>query len=607
MPKTIIRLLTGLLLCFIVQEAAVAVEINNENFDEQYKEYLKLYSDDADKSKAFYAKSNELKHYYREKKNPHSYYSICMNEALYETEHGKPYNAVQKANDMLEEMKDEGYNGFHMVHMVLGTIFENCGYKRMAQQYYQQAIDETEGDENARLPIYSRMAYLLMMTDPNKAEYWNEMCRDFSKQQPGYHQAYLFISSAIKFAVGNKAGFYDSYKAYNSYHEQHNELDNFGKETMEIMKLAFDGKTTEALNALSRKNPDVNEIVRNDMRIIIYQRIGKTQQAFSEWQQRSETVDSLNSNMLFNNLNEINAATGIAKIEADASKKRETMWLVLLALAAVCIALMGVWIIMHRRMSNNLKEKSEQLSTALAMAEESDRMKTEFIRNVSHEIRTPLNAINGFNDLLNTPGMELTEDLRAELLNGIKDNVKSITDIVDKMLQLADKDSNEFAHDIETIYCNQTLSAIIYKYRSQVKSDIDLQYTSDVINRFSIRTNKEAITKILDHLIQNAIKFTQKGSITLHCEESYDHQQVLISLADTGKGIPAEQQDKVFDGFHKVDSFQQGIGLGLAVSKKITQKLGGDLTIDKNYTGGTRFVLQLPNYDPKIISQPLSS
>ena len=89
MPKTIIRLLTGLLLCFIVQAGAVAVEINNENFDEQYKRYLDLYADEKGNEDAFLKQSQLLKDYYRKQNNPSSYYTICMNEALYDTEHNQ--------------------------------------------------------------------------------------------------------------------------------------------------------------------------------------------------------------------------------------------------------------------------------------------------------------------------------------------------------------------------------------------------------------------------------------------------------------------------------------------------------------------------------------
>jgi signal transduction histidine kinase len=176
----------------------------------------------------------------------------------------------------------------------------------------------------------------------------------------------------------------------------------------------------------------------------------------------------------------------------------------------------------------------------------------------------------------------------------IKDNVKAITKIVDNMLQMADKESNELNTESGHIYCNQFLGNILYAHRSKVSANIELSYTTDVINRFQITTSKDGLRKILEQLIENAIKFTQRGTINVHCKQSEDQKTVLISVTDTGKGIAPENQEKVFEGFYKEDSFEQGIGLGLALSKKIAQKMGGDLVLDTEYTNGCKFILSLP-------------
>ena len=123
---------------------------------------------------------------------------------------------------------------------------------------------------------------------------------------------------------------------------------------------------------------------------------------------------------------------------------------------------------------------------------------------------------------------------------------------------------------------------------------IELNYTTRVINRFEIMSNEEGLTKIMEQLIQNAIKFTSKGSITVHCELTDNDKKLQVSVTDTGRGISAEQREKIFEGFYKADAFDQGIGLGLTVSKKIARKLGGDLTLDESYNTGARFVLTLP-------------
>ena len=331
-----------------------------------------------------------------------------------------------------------------------------------------------------------------------------------------------------------------------------------------------------------------------DMKIIIYKMMGRMDQAFNTSQQRMECIDSLFSDMLYNNLNKANSSTDMALTKSLAAQKQRNMLFAILVMAIIIIVMLVFVVMYFRRSKQNLHEKNEQLTSALAMAEEGEKMKTEFVRSVSHEIRTPLNAINGFNELLNTPGLDLPEEERADLLHRIEKNVQDITKIVDDMLRIADKESNEFYPKSDRIYCNQFLQGIIYGYRNKCNAHVELQYTTKVINRFQVLTNTEGLRKVLEQVIENAIKFTKEGFIRLHCERSEDGNKLIISVSDSGCGVPKEQQEHIFDGFYKVDSFEQGIGLGLAVSKKIATKLGGDLIIDSKYIGGARFVLTIP-------------
>jgi signal transduction histidine kinase len=277
-----------------------------------------------------------------------------------------------------------------------------------------------------------------------------------------------------------------------------------------------------------------------------------------------------------------------------AAKEKERMSLIIIVLAFAIIVGLLFWLFRHRKMQHHLLESNEQLKTALVMAEESDRMKTEFVRQVSHEVRTPLNAINGFNEVLNDATMQLSKEERQDLVLRIKENTDAITNIVDELLQLSEQESGDFYIKEDDIQCNRVFANIIYSYRDKVNPFVELNYTTEVINRFTIHSNEKAVTKIVDHLIQNAIKFTSKGSIELHCAMSDDQQSVVLSVTDTGRGVDKDVRNKIFDQFFKIDHFKQGMGLGLTVSKKIAQKLGGELELDQSYNEGSRFILTLP-------------
>ena len=609
MPKksSLYRTFSLLSLLFVMLFGSITTVAASEDEDLQndslhaqlYRKFLNAYNQKGHE-KAFYKIANEMCDFYRQKNMPSHYYKMQLNICLYDTENDHSDLAMQRANKMLQDMEEEGFDAYSMVYMALGTVFENRGNYHMAQHYFEQALSNLPSDDKgSRMAIYSRMAYLLMFRDPVDAKYWNDRYEEESITFPEYRQVYLFLDCMIMFALNDEFHFRKSYAEYMKYHSDNQErLDNYGMETLRLANMAMDKNYDEALTQLHHsRTGDLNQITTYDMRITILKMKEDYKEALRVTEQRAVTVDSLNSDMLFANLNEMSAQVGVSRTESKAAHDRLVMLIIVIVLAAAVIGILFYFVMYNRKVTTELKEKNKQLASTLAMAEESQKMKLEFVRSVSHEIRTPLNAINGFNDILNTPGLDLPEEERKDLLERIKENVEAITKIVDEMLRVADKESNEYADQSEQFYCNQFFSSLLYAYRNQVSGAVELKYTTKVINRVQFKSNEEGLRKIMDNLIQNAIKFTKEGFIRVHCEQSTDGKRLIVSVADSGKGISKDMQDKIFEGFVKEDSFQQGIGLGLTLSKQIAKKLGGDLTIDKEYIGGARFVLTLPMVD----------
>jgi signal transduction histidine kinase len=562
-------------------------------YDTLYQQFITLNSQQQTDT-TFYIVAENLGEYYKNHDDLRRYYSTQLNICLYDIEHNMPYKAVKRANEMLEEMEAGHTEAYEYVYIALANVYESRGNQRIARYYYEKAISTTDPKETtSTMNIELRMANLLAFANPEEAKKWNEKANQ-PDIIPSYKQAYYVIEGIIAYVMNDKQLFEETYKSYKEHHEQHPTIDNYGAVVLEIIDLAFQGKYEEALALLPNSSYDLNDVARYDMAILIYERMGKLDQALQSHRQRADLVDSLNSEILFNNMDEISAQVGVNKAMAEVSNARERTTRVFTILSIAIIITLILLVRNSRKNKKMLTEKNEQLHSALSMAEEGEKMKLEFVRSVSHEIRTPLNAINGFNDILNTPGIEISAEERRNLTDRINENVRAITNIVDEMLHVADKESNEFYPKLNTIHPNQFFSALLYEHRNKVKGAIELNYTTRVINRFEIVTNKDGLQKIMEQLIQNAIKFTSKGSITVHCELVDDDRQLQVSVTDTGRGISKEQRDKIFEGFYKADAFDQGIGLGLTVSKKIANKLGGDLILDESYDKGARFILALP-------------
>lgn len=582
-------------LTFIIAIAAVVTlpcPAQADAFDDMYNEYIRLFNL-KDKRQEFYDMSERVKDYYLDHDNLYDYYQICANEAIYESDHNNPHLAIRKSIEIFNEMKDKGYNGLNLVYLSLGNIYESCGSQRVAEHYYQEAIDHTnDHDDRLAMDAFSRMANLLKIHDPARAKEWNAKYAYISNKYPAYHQVYLLVNAVIAFAENNREEFIIARDSFTTYANLHPDLQNYGEKTIHIIDNFYDGNTEEALKQLDEGDSELGEIATHEMRILIYQTLGMDHEALLAAKRRALCVDSLNASLQLHNIHEMATEAALAKARSDADSEQMRMLTIVLVLSFLLIVTLAVYNYRRKKDREEMAERNEQLKTALSMAEESDKMKMEFVRSVSHEIRTPLNAITGFSEIIVTPGMDLTEEEQQDLVSRIHHNVKAITDIVDEMLRTAERGSTDYYPKSNSILCNQFFSQLLYSYRDKVSSSIELRYTTNVINRFSIQSNENGLSQILNHLIDNAIKFTESGFIELNCQQN-EKNELVVSLSDTGRGIPKDQQDKIFEQFYKGDSFQQGIGLGLTVSKKIAQKLGGDLVLDPTYTGGSKFVLTL--------------
>ena len=271
---------------------------------------------------------------------------------------------------------------------------------------------------------------------------------------------------------------------------------------------------------------------------------------------------------------------------AMAEQKADRLQTALIVLTVVYIF---VYIMGRRRLMRKIWSRNRQLKEALDKAQEADRMKTAFIRNMSHEIRTPLNAINGFSQLLNDPNVELNKEERADMVDRISRSVDSITNTVAELLDMSEGESS---HDEEEVHVNELCARMLEELKKQNDKDIFLMYDSELDEDFTVMSSTKNLERILRRILGNALKFTEKGSITLHCEKL--NGQLLISIADTGIGIDPAKREEIFKTFVQLDEDVDGIGLGLTLSRRLARQLGGDVVLDDNYMGGARFLFTLP-------------
>ena len=589
-----------LCLMLLLPSAMIAKEQKDTAFANLYRRYFQLYTD-SDET-AFYDVSTQLKEYYQKDNNMDSYYKVWLNEILYDTEQGKTYRAIKKCGAMLEEMEEKNDKRYDIVYSALGNIYDIRGSYRLATKYYQEALKACAPlDTGSLIGIYSRMASLQAHREPYKAWEINEKLGLMTKKYPNYFKVYVVLKSEIAFYMKDSKRFQNAYRQYQQICREHPLLDAYGKDMMNMVNAAFSGDYETALEILNHESTDFSILDRCDMRIQIYEMMGERQKAMEAVNYRRDLRDSLNSDMLFDNINEINVEMGLNKMLEESSRKEakaaKRQMILLITAIVFLLAALGLMIsrnLMRRHMQKQLVKKNKELEIALMRAEESDRMKDSFIQHVSHELRTPLNIITGFAQVVTNPDYNLNEDERKRMLMDISKNTKEITYIVNELLEIAEEESKQYYQKDDNIVVNDFCRLMMKRAEKDNKGRLEMKFSSDLPEEFTMHSNRRAMEKILEQLLSNAMKFTKEGYIALQVGASPDYDVVRFVIEDTGIGIADEHQEQVFERFYKVDAFKQGFGLGLTISRKMAILLGGGIRLDKEYTNGARFFLILP-------------
>jgi len=234
----------------------------------------------------------------------------------------------------------------------------------------------------------------------------------------------------------------------------------------------------------------------------------------------------------------------------------------------------------HVRYEKKLMEAKEK-------AEESDRLKSAFLSNMSHEIRTPLNAIVGFSSIM----AEVDDrEERMKFHKIIESNNKRLLLLIDEVLDLSRIESGSLIFNFSAVSLHDLFREIFTTYQLYAGS---VRLLLDLPDEDSyIRSDRNRLTQVLSNLLDNALKFTPNGSITIGYRLLPEWVEFYVK--DTGIGIPEDKREKIFERFEKVNNFAKGTGLGLAICKTILERLGGSISVTSQLGSGTQFTCRIP-------------
>lgn len=531
----------------------------------------------------FFTADKALLDYLLDKDDPHAYYTQRCNEIVFLMNRQKIYEAYKLARQLSQELRERKLDKeMYMAYNMLGHINRICGNRNEAKENFYKVIElmEQEGYYESMPPIYMNIVNVEMGDNPQEALELLERAKEIAEQYAPERVFDIDTRRTIAyFNDGDMPAFLEGYKRYKA-GVQEGKTSVHGR-IIEIYFLASQGKTDEAV-ALARK--ELNED-SYDAISVVYQRAGRWKDAFDAQRKFFQAADSINNVVLSNSMQGIHDQLLVYDAERQATRNRLIGLAVITALLAAIIVMLTAFFYLRRR-------HVRQLSAAYQHALESDKMKTRFIQNVSHEVRTPLNIISGFSQVIADPDLTDSIEERQHMASMMQKSAQQITSLIDEILGLSlIETSNEVIKD-DVVNVNNLLETVVRNFRDATPPQVTLRIDSELQPEFTFKTNENMLRRIINALTDNALKNTEQGSVTLKAKTVA--QTLILAVEDTGCGVPADQAENIFERFVKLDSFKEGIGLGLSLSRKLAEQLGGIVTLDTSYSPGARFVVTLP-------------
>nr|WP_303777486.1 tetratricopeptide repeat-containing sensor histidine kinase [Bacteroides intestinalis] len=453
--------------------------------------------------------------------------------------------------------------------------YAQAGKSKEAVKIMEQLINMVEykykTDYQKQRPFYNIDLYLL--------QYYSFMISSLPVLTLEQEKSYWRRIQEIGKSLTNDLDKYNYYLCANNYYSNNRTERDF------LKAIAANDSLIKFATILAPQNlPGLYNI--NSM---TYEAIKDYQNALKYLKISHQIQDSLNTEATHKQLNELQVKYDMNALNNEKTmleiKNKKTMLtslsILLIIVVAICTYLYFSW--------KKEKRMKMELKALHLKAQESEKMKQSFINSICHEIRTPLNAIVGFSDLIMNE--EIDAEMRKEFPPEIQKNTVLLTSLINSMLEVANLDVSE-----EKLPCKPIdIKNICVHEMKQLKKKEGIEYKLEITEEsMIIPSNAQYLTQVIEHLLSNANKFTEKGQITLGYRVNQSKEEISIYVSDTGCGIPQEKHEEVFNRFSKLDTFMPGNGLGLYLCRLITKRLAGEIKIDPAYKEGTRMIVTLP-------------
>ncbi len=250
----------------------------------------------------------------------------------------------------------------------------------------------------------------------------------------------------------------------------------------------------------------------------------------------------------------------------------------------------------NQEMEKRILERTTELEKAMQKAQAADRLKSAFLATMSHELRTPLNSIIGFTGILLQGLAGPLNEEQQKQLGMVQSSARHLLSLINDVLDISKIEAGQLVLSITSFELRPSIEKVVKMISPMAeKKGLDLRVEMDD-NLGTVSTDQRRLEQVILNLLNNAIKFTEKGHVILSCRS--EDNDYVISVSDTGIGIPPEEVENVFKPFHQIDTGlarkYEGTGLGLSICKRLVEMMGGSIGVESQVEKGSIFAIRIP-------------
>lgn len=606
------RILLGLIICVWTPLQTMAQQGGDKGRIEalQTEMYRLFYQED---SLQFRKVVNELKAECEKAGDEEVFYKAWGNYAIYESTHQRRTQAQALAKEMADyaEQHNSIFGQYTAMH-VLGTVYHQMRDYDNAEKTFKAAIDFLHKNSPEKSAAADYIELVLISVNGRSNVRQGMVYAEKVLQEPNVSaQHRMRVLTMLCQLEGEKAN--PDKDVFNRYYEERLQAragtpPDRAEAAVNMLYYFVNGDLEHALvysDSLSSKDQITYAKAR------IYHKMGDESRAYQQMLAYKSVKDSMNlaerTGLLSDYILQLNNER--LEREKDDLKQQNAMLVtvILFILGALFVAVL-VWVIWRRvKLTRKLQQDNVLLGEAnkreqqARMVEHEERrkaereldVKREFLNSIAKELRSPLNPITGFSDILADESIELQPEEREMMSQHIKESSHALTGIIDNMIELSYYESKGSLSKNEVfspeLVCQ---NAIDFIHETMAKPGVEVNFRSILEKDVMIKSDMQAVGKVLRQLLNNAVKFTDAGNVLLTCQEV--DGCIRFMVADTGCGVDPEWRKYIFEPLKTDGLSAHSSGMGLAICSTIAKLLGGRIWLDESYKKGSRFIFELP-------------